>query len=60
MKGSNVLALGYDEGTVMIKMGNDQPAMSMDNSGKVVYALGCKPPVVGESGAEDSTEGHER
>ena len=38
LKGSNILALGYDEGTVMIKMGSDVPAMSMDNSGKVVYA----------------------
>jgi coatomer subunit beta' len=62
MKGSNVLALGYDEGwfiapkstkptkqhhlcvcvcvigTVMIKLGGDAPAMSMDNAGKVVWA----------------------
>jgi coatomer subunit beta' len=38
LKGSNLLALGYDEGTVMVKLGSDEPAMSMDNSGKIVYA----------------------
>ncbi len=38
LKGSNMLALGYDEGTVMVKLGSDEPAMSMDNSGKIVYA----------------------
>ena len=38
LKGSNVLCLGYDEGTVMIKMGRDEPAMSMDPNGKLVWA----------------------
>jgi len=34
---SNVLALGYDEGTIVIKIGSDEPLVSMNN-GKVVWA----------------------
>lgn len=34
---SNVIAFAFDEGTVVVKLGNDEPVVSM-NSGKVVYA----------------------
>lgn len=38
MKGSNDVAIGYDEGSIMIKLGREEPAMSMDNSGKIIWA----------------------
>ena len=38
LTGSNLLAVGYDEGTVVLKLGNEEPAVSMDSSGKVIWA----------------------
>jgi len=38
LKGSNLLGLGYDEGTVLLKLGREEPAVSMDSSGKVIWA----------------------
>eukprot|EP00842_Homolaphlyctis_polyrhiza_P004024 jgi/Hompol1/4622/HPOL_003792-RA len=38
LKGSNDLAFGYDEGTIAIKLGRDEPAVSMDTSGKIIWA----------------------
>jgi len=38
LKGSNGVAIGYDEGSIIIKLGREEPAMSMDNSGKIVWA----------------------
>jgi len=38
LKGSNLIALGYDEGTVMLKLGREQPAVSMDKNGKFIWA----------------------
>lgn len=38
LRGSNNVALGYDEGSVTIKLGREEPAISMDNSGKIVWA----------------------
>lgn len=38
IKGSNDLAFGYDEGTIAIKLGREEPAISMDNSGKIIWA----------------------
>merc|ERR1712038_1606282 len=38
LKGSNDVAVGYDEGSVLIKLGREEPAMSMDASGKIVWA----------------------
>ncbi|KKY20946.1 putative copi vesicle coat beta [Phaeomoniella chlamydospora] len=32
------VALGFDDGAVVVKMGRDEPAVSMDNSGKIVFA----------------------
>lgn len=37
-KGKNALAMGFDEGCVVIKMGREEPAVSMDSSGKIVWA----------------------
>ncbi|XP_024113944.1 coatomer subunit beta' isoform X3 [Oryzias melastigma] len=36
--GSNYVAVGYDEGSIIIKLGREEPAMSMDSSGKVMWA----------------------
>jgi len=38
LKGTNKIALGYDEGTIMIKLGSEEPAVSMDQSGKIIWA----------------------
>ncbi|KJE89459.1 coatomer subunit beta [Capsaspora owczarzaki ATCC 30864] len=38
LRGSNAIALGYDEGTIVIKLGREEPAMSMDSSGKIIWA----------------------
>lgn len=35
---ANKLAIGYDEGTVVIELGSDEPVASMDGSGKIVWA----------------------
>lgn len=32
------IIIGYDEGTIMIKIGREQPVASMDNSGKIIWA----------------------
>ncbi|KAL3108388.1 hypothetical protein niasHT_015310 [Heterodera trifolii] len=37
-RGSNTLAIGYDEGSVVIALGREEPAVSMDLSGKVIWA----------------------
>ncbi|XP_047450209.1 coatomer subunit beta'-like [Mugil cephalus] len=38
LPGSNNVAMGYDEGSIIIKLGREEPAMSMDSSGKVMWA----------------------
>ncbi|XP_058081538.1 coatomer subunit beta'-1-like isoform X3 [Magnolia sinica] len=38
MKGSRQVVIGYDEGTIMIKIGREEPVASMDNSGKIILA----------------------
>lgn len=42
LKGSNDVAIGYDEGSILIKLGREEPAMSMDSSGKIVWARHCE------------------
>ncbi|KAL7424314.1 Coatomer subunit beta' [Cryptotrichosporon argae] len=37
-RAGNEIAVGYDEGAVVIKLGRDEPSVSMDSSGKIVYA----------------------
>ncbi|KAL6628941.1 hypothetical protein ACP70R_028706 [Stipagrostis hirtigluma subsp. patula] len=38
MKGSRRVVIGYDEGTIMIKIGREVPVASMDSSGKIIWA----------------------
>lgn len=38
LRNSNRIAIGYDEGTIMIKIGREEPVASMDNSGKIIWA----------------------
>lgn len=35
---SSRMVIGYDEGTIMIKMGREVPVASMDTSGKIIWA----------------------
>ena len=37
-RGKQNVAIGFDEGMVVLKMGREEPAMSMDTSGKIIYA----------------------
>lgn len=37
-RGSNTIAIGYDEGSVVVKIGREEPAASMDASGKILWA----------------------
>lgn len=37
-KGSNNVAIGFDDGVVMIKVGREEPVASMDASGKIIWA----------------------
>ncbi|KAF8952135.1 coatomer WD associated region-domain-containing protein [Flammula alnicola] len=36
-KDANEVAVGFDEGVVIIKLGRDEPTLSMDPSGKLIY-----------------------
>lgn len=38
-KGTNALAIGCDEGTVVVKLGSEEPVVSMDSSGKIICSL---------------------
>ncbi|NXE47356.1 COPB2 protein, partial [Casuarius casuarius] len=38
LRGSNNVALGYDEGSIIVKLGREEPAMSMDSNGKIIWA----------------------
>ncbi|NXL90555.1 COPB2 protein, partial [Alectura lathami] len=38
LRGSNNVALGYDEGSIIVKLGREEPAMSMDANGKIIWA----------------------
>ncbi|KAJ1504650.1 Coatomer subunit beta' [Coelomomyces lativittatus] len=37
-KGNNTLAVGYDEGAVVLTLGREEPAISMDLTGKIIWA----------------------
>ncbi|KHJ86644.1 WD domain, G-beta repeat protein [Oesophagostomum dentatum] len=37
-RGSNTVAIGYDEGSVTLKLGREEPAVSMDHTGKILWA----------------------
>lgn len=32
------VVIGYDEGSIMVKLGREVPVASMDNSGKIIWA----------------------
>lgn len=32
------IVIGYDEGTIMVKIGREEPVASMDNSGKIIWS----------------------
>lgn len=36
--GPHRVVIGYDEGTIMVKIGREEPVASMDNSGKIIWA----------------------
>lgn len=38
LRGSNDVVFGYDEGTVVIKIGREEPSVSMDTSGKIIWS----------------------
>lgn len=38
LKGTHRLAIGYDEGTIVVKLGREDPIASMDPTGKVTWA----------------------
>uniref|UniRef100_A0A9I9CCB4 Coatomer subunit beta'-2-like n=1 Tax=Cucumis melo TaxID=3656 RepID=A0A9I9CCB4_CUCME len=38
MKSSRRVVIGYDEGTIMVKLGREVPIASMDNGGKIIWA----------------------
>ena len=37
-KGMNQVAIGFDEGTICIQIGKEEPSISMDANGKVIWA----------------------
>ncbi|KAJ9150699.1 Coatomer subunit beta' [Pleurostoma richardsiae] len=37
-KGKQEVAIGYDDGAVVVKLGREEPAVSMDGSGKLIWA----------------------
>ena len=37
-KGQQGIAVGYDDGAVVVKLGREEPAVSMDPSGKLIWA----------------------
>lgn len=41
-KAGNDIAIGYDEGAVVVKLGKEEPSVSMDGSGKVVWSKGAE------------------
>lgn len=38
LRGTTSVAMGFDEGTILCKLGREEPVVSMDSSGKVIYA----------------------
>jgi coatomer subunit beta' len=57
INGSNRIALGFDEGSVIIKLGQDDPAVSMDTSGKVIWARHSEMQLVNVATASDAVDG---
>lgn len=57
-KATNKLAVGYDEGTVVLKIGKEEPVVSMDRNGKVVFAVNSEIQQMNvKSGDSDAADG---
>jgi len=56
VKGSNHAALGFDEGTIVLKLGSDEPVASM-HGGKVVWSRGNDIQTANLKIAEEAAEG---
>lgn len=57
MRGTNNVALGYDEGSIIIKVGREEPAMSMDViGGKIIWAKHSEMQQVNLKALSDETE----
>lgn len=57
MRGTNNVALGYDEGSIIIKVGREEPAMSMDViGGKIIWAKHSEMQQVNLKTLSDETE----
>eukprot|EP00698_Gefionella_okellyi_P014406 TRINITY_DN4000_c0_g1_i1.p1 TRINITY_DN4000_c0_g1~~TRINITY_DN4000_c0_g1_i1.p1 ORF type:complete len:1006 (-),score=194.58 TRINITY_DN4000_c0_g1_i1:214-3231(-) len=42
LKGSNKIALGFDDGVMVVKMGSMRPVVSMDSAGRVIWTRGSE------------------
>ncbi|GJJ05895.1 hypothetical protein Clacol_000082 [Clathrus columnatus] len=54
-KGSNDVAVGFDEGVVVVKIGREEPSFSMDHSGKLVYTRNTEVLLADLRALEDAT-----
>ncbi|KAG8937127.1 hypothetical protein FRC02_006327 [Tulasnella sp. 418] len=52
-KGANDVAVGFDEGIVVLQLGREEPSFSMDTSGKLVYARNTEILTVNLQSAQD-------
>eukprot|EP00009_Paramoeba_aestuarina_P002379 CAMPEP_0201507694 /NCGR_PEP_ID=MMETSP0161_2-20130828/1285_1 /ASSEMBLY_ACC=CAM_ASM_000251 /TAXON_ID=180227 /ORGANISM="Neoparamoeba aestuarina, Strain SoJaBio B1-5/56/2" /LENGTH=988 /DNA_ID=CAMNT_0047902129 /DNA_START=135 /DNA_END=3101 /DNA_ORIENTATION=- len=59
-KGSNKIAVGYDEGVALIKLGSEEPPVSMDSSQKVIWAKHNEIKTVNLKGAAELEEDGEK
>ncbi|EON68254.1 hypothetical protein W97_07512 [Coniosporium apollinis CBS 100218] len=59
-RGKQGIAIGFDDGAVMIKMGREEPAVSMDSSGKVIFARHSEILTTVIKGADKSLKDGER
>ena len=58
LAGSHTVGVGYDEGMIVIKLGDEEPVISMDRTGKIMYSRDndiLSASVKGISAAEDGT-----
>mmetsp|Transcript_97180 Transcript_97180/g.190856 ORF Transcript_97180/g.190856 Transcript_97180/m.190856 type:complete len:1040 (+) Transcript_97180:130-3249(+) len=56
-KDANKIAIGYDEGTVVLKLGNEKPVASLDtNTGKLVWAISHDIQTMSVKGLSKETE----
>lgn len=56
LKGTNKVAAGYDEGSLMLKLGQEEPVYSMEKTGKVVYARNHEMSMVHLKTSDSKTE----